>query len=94
MRKRPLHRRVIASFVRLVACTVLLVVIFGWVRFWVAMSVALVSAAVLIVSYLPLRRYDRIYECVHCGYDLRGTKGTCPECGKLIPPGAPHGVTH
>ncbi len=94
MKRRTKRQRVFASVVRLVACTALLIVLFGSVRFVLAAGVTLVAAGVLAVSYFPLRRRDDFYGCAHCGYDLRGTKGACPECGKLIPPGAPHGVEH
>ncbi len=26
-------------------------------------------------------RRHRLGQCVHCGYDIRGSDGTCPECG-------------
>jgi hypothetical protein len=29
-------------------------------------------------------------KCAGCGNDLHGSKGRCPECGKLIPPGLMH----
>jgi hypothetical protein len=35
---------------------------------------------------IPERRADRRRDaglCAHCGYDLRGTPGRCPECGRV-----------
>ena len=26
--------------------------------------------------------FQRPYHCVHCGYNLQGTSGACPECGR------------
>jgi hypothetical protein len=35
-----------------------------------------------------LARRRRRGECVHCGYDLRFSRGRCPECAEPIPPRA------
>ena len=47
------------------------------------------GVALLIYFRNPGKRQQRLRngECVHCGYQLRESKGRCPECGRLIPPG-------
>ena len=60
-------------------------------------SLWLVAAAGLAVGAVFVRRPDRRLarlrrgRCGQCNYDLRGTRGRCPECGKLVPPGTPIG---
>lgn len=49
----------------------------------------LAAAGVLWVIELKSERQRRRYlenRCIHCGYDLRASKGRCPECGKHFPP--------
>ena len=61
-------------------------------RFWAVVGVVMFGASVAALVLDPRnRRRARSLEgcCVHCGYDLRGTRGICPECGKLVPPGTP-----
>ena len=64
----------------------------GW---WaLAGNFVVVAGAVFGVLYLsvqrqygPIRRFrTRVGEgrCLHCGYDLRGSTGRCPECGRAI----------
>lgn len=49
--------------------------------YWFAIGVVVLSP--LIAATRAARRGRRIRrgECVHCGYDLRGSGGRCPECG-------------
>ena len=61
-------------------------------RFWAVLGFVMFAASVAAVVLDPRNRQRaRSLEgcCVNCGYDLRGTRGTCPECGKLVPPGTP-----
>jgi len=59
-----------------------------YITHWLA--AALSGVAVLATSrpYLSAwirRRHQRRGCCTHCGYDLRGTKDRCPECGTPAP---------
>jgi hypothetical protein len=58
-------------------------------RFWWVLAFAVIALAAFTAR--PDRRLDRLGRgrCGHCDYDLRGTRGRCPECGKLVPPGTP-----
>jgi predicted RNA-binding Zn-ribbon protein involved in translation (DUF1610 family) len=51
--------------------------------------VVLIVAGVVIFLHIVDRRSRALFQhrkrmglCVHCGYDLTGTEGKCPECGK------------
>ncbi len=54
------------------------------VPFWIS---ALFFAALSWYLYAPLhrrRKRKKLGLCVKCGYDLRGSKDRCPECGTAI----------
>lgn len=66
---------------------------------WPPIAYALGSVAALALGLRFFRTAHRLKQkrqealdqgrCQWCGYDLRATRGRCPECGKLIPPGTP-----
>lgn len=55
--------------------------------YWgLSLPVLLLNVLVYRKAVRRLRRLDRVRgrKCVHCGYDLRASRGRCPECGKAI----------
>ncbi len=52
------------------------------VPYWLTIAICVVIFA---LSWRPLRRRRRkLGLCLACGYDLRGSAGRCPECGKAF----------
>ena len=52
--------------------------------FWTPTILFGTTTALLFTPHLPLlrrRKRKKLGLCVKCGYDLRGSKGRCPECG-------------
>ena len=51
------------------------------IPFWMLLTIALTSTAIV---WLRDRRTVKPGCCLTCGYDLRASKKTCPECGTAI----------
>ncbi len=59
---------------------------------WAPMLAAAVLPAVGITRARRRQRRKRLGLCLKCGYDLRGSKERCPECGTAIPAQHPMGT--
>jgi hypothetical protein len=55
----------------------------------IAFTAVVLVIVVMVTRPDPREARVRAGRCRHCDYDLRGTRGRCPECGKLVPPGTP-----
>ena len=53
-----------------------------YVPFWLLLTLAAIPTAVL---WHRDRRMVKPGYCHQCGYDLRASKKTCPECGAAVP---------
>jgi hypothetical protein len=51
------------------------------VPFWAVAALTLVAPAIMLQRRLKDRRWRRAGLCPTCGYDLRASRGRCPECG-------------
>ena len=52
-----------------------------YIPFWCLFTLAVIPTAIL---WLRDRRTVKPGHCHQCGYDLRASKKTCPECGAAI----------
>ncbi len=52
-----------------------------WMPLWIPTVVFGFSAAPLCWPVFRRRKRKKLGLCLKCGYDLRGSKGRCPECG-------------
>jgi len=52
--------------------------------YWFLALLAATPAALKWRSVARLRRKRRLGLCLGCGYDLRGSPGRCPECGREV----------
>ncbi len=53
-----------------------------WIPLWsIALVCALASGLLTVLPVLRRRKHARRGLCLCCGYDLRGSKERCPECG-------------
>ena len=52
--------------------------------YWSLLTLAATTSALLIFLCIRSLRRARRGFCLSCGYDLRGSTGTCPECGAEI----------
>ena len=54
---------------------------------WIGMIMLSAGGLIFILTniyqykHMKLARRGKLGQCLHCGYDLRGSPGTCPECG-------------
>ena len=48
---------------------------------WIPTLLFAALSYMLIVPVHRRRKRKKLGLCLECGYDLRGSKGTCPECG-------------
>jgi hypothetical protein len=78
---RFLGVEIVATPRGLVTSHVLVAVPFGWV----VLPLALASAW-SVVEWRRRRYRDVAGRCSVCGYDLRGSRERCPECGTAVPP--------
>jgi hypothetical protein len=55
------------------------------IPFWFLLLLTAVVTALLFRARRRHRLRHKLGHCVQCGYDLRESKDTCPECGSPIP---------
>jgi hypothetical protein len=54
---------------------------------WIGIIMMYAAGLIFILSIIyqykhrKLAKRGKLGQCLHCGYDLRGSQGTCPECG-------------
>ena len=58
------------------------------VPMWALAAVLTLQPVLQMRSALRRRRLQKPGVCCHCGYDLRGSTGRCPECGTVTRPQA------
>ena len=62
---------------------------------WVPILILLVLPLYALLPFSRRRKRKKLGLCVNCGYDLRGSKERCPECGMPIERGkGPSGTAH
>ena len=58
-----------------------------WFPYWAAFAATGLLPSMAIIDRIRERTRRRVGLC-RCGYDLRASRGRCPECGTPIPAGA------